>query len=230
MKRCRENESGVGMSPSLGCTTDQHRCREAELDSGKEFFDTIHSSMELHPCLVEIIDTKQFQRLRGLSQLGLTKYVFPCATHTRFEHSIGVSYLGTLLVKHLQRKQPILNISESDVLCISIAGLCHDLGHGPFSHLFDGEFMKGRDWKHERGSVLMLRYLLQDNLINLEKYGLCDRDVLFIEEIIMGSNHKKLGRDSPKCFLYDIINNERSGLDTDKLDYIIRVSCCISQS
>ena len=62
-----------------------------------------------------------------------------------------MSYLAGEFVKSLQRRQEKLKITDEDVLCIKIAGLCHDLGHGPFSHLFDGQFIPlvnaGSTWK-----------------------------------------------------------------------------------
>lgn len=106
-------------------------------------------------------------------------------------------------------------------------GLCHDLGHGPFSHVFDGVFIPrmipGCQWKHEQASVDMLQYLMEENEITLEKYGLTSTDITFITEMIIGvPNEERKGRGREKEFLYDIINNTRSGLDVDKLDYYQR--------
>uniref|UniRef100_A0A3Q3GFH5 HD/PDEase domain-containing protein n=1 Tax=Labrus bergylta TaxID=56723 RepID=A0A3Q3GFH5_9LABR len=105
------------------------------------FNDPIHGSIELHPLLIKIIDTPQFQRLRFIKQLGGVYFVYPGASHNRFEHSIGVGYLAGKLAEALRSRQPDLDITDRDVLCVQIAGLCHDLGHGPFSHLYDGLFL-----------------------------------------------------------------------------------------
>jgi HD superfamily phosphohydrolase len=113
------------------------------------------------------------------------------------------------------------------------AGLCHDLGHGPFSHVYDGVFVKkmwpkgidssGSKWRHEDGSVRMFNYLLESNKIDIARYGMTERDKLFIEEVIGGVKESaREGRPASKFFLYDIVNNALSGLDVDKLDYFQR--------
>ena len=71
----------------------------------------------------------------------MASYVFPTGTHKRFEHSIGTAYLALKVAKKLKKEQPELNIDQRDIQCVAIAGLCHDLGHGPYSHLFDGPFL-----------------------------------------------------------------------------------------
>ena len=127
----------------------------------KVFNDSILKHIELHPACIAVVDTREFQRLRRLKQLGPTEWVFPGATHQRFAHSIGVSYLAGRLVERLQRNQPDLGIDARDVLCVKLAGLCHDLGHGPLSHTYDGKFVKKAwakrgirsDWCHEHSSA-----------------------------------------------------------------------------
>ncbi|XP_056461096.1 deoxynucleoside triphosphate triphosphohydrolase SAMHD1-like [Gadus chalcogrammus] len=206
----------------------------------KVFNDPIHGHIELHPLLVKIIDTPQFQRLRNIKQLGGVYYVFPGASHNRFEHSIGVGYLAGKLAKALKEKQPELKIDDRDVLCVQIAGLCHDLGHGPFSHLFDGMFIPKVlpdlpvKWKHEKASLDMLNHLIAVNNLEpvMKGYGLeLPVDLFFIEELIFGKRtdphdpKKELeyrGRNPEKYFLYEIVSNKRNGIDVDKWDYFAR--------
>ncbi|XP_060045552.1 deoxynucleoside triphosphate triphosphohydrolase SAMHD1 isoform X2 [Erinaceus europaeus] len=199
--------------------------------------DPIHGHIELHPLLIKIIDTPQFQRLRYIKQLGGGYYVFPGASHNRFEHSLGVGYLAGCLVRALHEKQPELQISERDMLCVQIAGLCHDLGHGPFSHMYDGRFIPlarpDVKWTHEKGSVDMFEYLVNSNGLRnvMEQYGLVpEEDICFIKEQITGpcgSPIKKSlwpyeGRPKEKSFLYEIVANKRNGIDVDKWDYFAR--------
>eukprot|EP00816_Leptocylindrus_hargravesii_P003576 CAMPEP_0196814512 /NCGR_PEP_ID=MMETSP1362-20130617/43727_1 /TAXON_ID=163516 /ORGANISM="Leptocylindrus danicus, Strain CCMP1856" /LENGTH=149 /DNA_ID=CAMNT_0042191145 /DNA_START=32 /DNA_END=478 /DNA_ORIENTATION=+ len=127
--------------------------------------DDIHASITLCPITRAFLSTPHLQRLRGLRQLGTVEHVYVNATHTRFEHSLGVMHLAENLCKILRRKAPNLRISDKDVLCVKLAGLMHDLGHGPFSHIYDGVFVpaikaqsapfeksdaaKAENWTHE---------------------------------------------------------------------------------
>ncbi|XP_051281660.1 deoxynucleoside triphosphate triphosphohydrolase SAMHD1 isoform X2 [Dicentrarchus labrax] len=200
----------------------------------KVFNDPIHGHMELHPLLVKIIDTPQFQRLRSIRQLGGTYFVYPGASHNRFEHSIGVAHLAGQLGQALKTKQPGLNITDRDILCVQIAGLCHDLGHGPFSHLYDGMFIPkarpGNKWKHETASLAMFDHLVKCNKLEdvMKQYGLnLSEDLDFIKEMIDRDNDKDQewlhkGRPKDKSFLYEIVSNKTNGIDVDKFDYFAR--------
>ena len=95
--------------------------------------------------------------------MDVTTLVFRGAVHTRFSHSLGVSHLATKLIEHLA-KQKDLEVTASEVTCVSLAGLCHDLGHGPFSHLFDSRFMPlarpELNYSHEKMSVVLFKDLV----------------------------------------------------------------------
>eukprot|EP00106_Octopus_bimaculoides_P022819 XP_014790261.1 PREDICTED: deoxynucleoside triphosphate triphosphohydrolase SAMHD1-like [Octopus bimaculoides] len=86
------------------------------------FQDAIHGAMQLPPLCVKIINTTQFWRLRNIKQLSLVNYVYPSASHNRFEHCLGTCYLAGKMVRHLKQQNPDLEISDRDILCVEIAG------------------------------------------------------------------------------------------------------------
>nr|XP_053639551.1 deoxynucleoside triphosphate triphosphohydrolase SAMHD1-like isoform X2 [Cherax quadricarinatus] len=190
---------------------------------GKMFNDAIHGSISIHPLCVQIIDTPQFQRLRFLKMVGSCYFVFPAAAHNRFEHSLGVCYLAGKLVRAIQSRQPELNINSEDVLSVEVAGLCHDLGHGPFSHLWE-EFVemspRKEKWTHEEASEKMFDYLIEANNLS-EYFNKYDLDIQFIKKLICGLTESERQKNE-KAFLYEIVANKRTGVDVDKWDYFLR--------
>uniref|UniRef100_H0WHG6 Deoxynucleoside triphosphate triphosphohydrolase SAMHD1 n=1 Tax=Otolemur garnettii TaxID=30611 RepID=H0WHG6_OTOGA len=188
------------------------RLSQTLTDTMKVINDPIHGHIELHPLLIRIIDTPQFQRLRYIKQLGGGYYVFPGASHNRFEHSLGVGYLAGCLVRALYEKQPELQITERDILCVQIAGLCHDLGHGPFSHMFDGRFIPLArpevKWTHEQGSVEMFEHLINSNGLKavMQQYGLVpEEDICFIKEQITGPLESPVKKNSLWIYMFSIL-------------------------
>ncbi|KAF6743503.1 hypothetical protein DFP72DRAFT_932737, partial [Ephemerocybe angulata] len=183
--------------------------------------DIVHEEIPIHSYLSVFIDSEPFQRLRDIKQLGTSSYVWPGATHTRFEHCIGVAHLARTLASRFKTNQPELGITNRDVACVEIAGLCHDLGHGPWSHVWDGIFMPQAQpdtpWQHEMGSDMMFDYL-----VKTYKIPISNKDVSFIKALIAGEP----GQCDPseKRYLFDIVANKRNGLDVDKFDYIQRDS------
>ncbi|CAI9729850.1 Hypothetical predicted protein [Octopus vulgaris] len=126
------------------------------------------------------------------------------------------------MVRHLKQQNPDLEISDRDMLCVEIAGLCHDLGHAPFSHVFQeiiNEYRKengGEEWEHEDASCEMLEHLFKENEdIKVER-----NEIDFIKDLITGKSEKS---QRPK-FLYQIINNKSYNIDVDKWDYLARDS------
>ncbi|KAI0075427.1 HD-domain/PDEase-like protein [Panus rudis PR-1116 ss-1] len=191
-----------------------------KFESIRRFRDPIHDYMPFGPLVCSIIDTPQFQRLRNVKQLGTSYYVWAGASHNRFEHCLGVAYLAQTIIRHLQQAQPELDITDKEVDCVTIAGLCHDLGHGPWSHVWDGIFIPNAlpdcKWKHEDASEMMFKDLVENNNIPL-----LEDDIHLIMALIAG-DHSRC-KDA-KRFLFDIVANKRNGLDVDKFDYIARDS------
>lgn len=198
--------------------------------------DPIHGDILLHPLLVKIIDTPQFQRLRRIRQTGPLEFVYPGSNHTRFQHCIGTSYLAGVFVQKLCESDPELPVDTKDALAVQIAGLLHDLGHGPFSHTFDGRFMPRAApdrprLHHEELSIRMFQHLLDENKAVRDEFaalGFDDHDILFIQELIRPAEQKSYadwpfkGRGREKAFLYEIVSNNLTGVDVDKFDYLAR--------
>lgn len=185
-------------------------------------FDPVHREYELGPEIIDIINTEEFQRLRRLRQLATAHWVWLGATHTRFEHSISVAYLAGRLAEHLQVKQPELNITERQILLVQLAGLLHDVGHGPFSHLFDDVFLKNSDSPmahHEQRSVAIVARLLKKSAFDYSA-----EEIAFVQSLIAPTKGQE-------GFLYHIVANQVNHLDVDKMEYIKRDAraCGLSQ-
>jgi len=224
---------------ALESAIDDLTLARAELTSSSArvtvFNDSVYGHVELSNLSKHVIDTPHFQRLRDITQLGGVYYVFPAAASRRFEHSLGVAHLALTLVRRLRSDQPELGITDQDELCIEIAGLVHDLGHGPFSHLFDATVLPAlgaKGFHHEHASVALFDLLVQENdLVGVfERHGLYAEHRHFIQELVLGSaaeaaevpGFKWVGQPPGKRFLYDIVANKRNGVDVDKLDYFAR--------
>jgi HD superfamily phosphohydrolase len=200
----------------------------------KVMFDPVWGDIHLDWMLIALIDTPYFQRLRHLKQLGTTYYVFPGAAHNRFEHSIGTAHLAGQVVRGLMSRQPELRLRERDVLLVAMAGLCHDLGHGPFSHVFDNEFLPAvdtagrlRGWKHEVASEMMLdaaiRFAKLDDPEEVGNDFLTEDEITFVKQLINPpSDPTKYVYGTKKQFLYEIVSNPRNSIDVDKFDYLSR--------
>jgi HD superfamily phosphohydrolase len=103
-------------------------------DRDKLIVDAIHGDIRLKPLECRVIDTASFQRLRHLKQLQFGHVTYPGATHTRFAHSVGV--LG-IMARITQIARDALSLTPEQVEDIRLAGLLHDVGHYPYSHLME---------------------------------------------------------------------------------------------
>jgi len=171
-----------------------------------EIKDPVHGYVYITEDEKEIIDSYPVQRLRRLRQLAGSEYVYPGANHTRFEHSVGVMYLASRVTENPNISQLL---SEEEAEMVKIAALLHDVGHGPFSHVFEQLLIKELDKTHEDITTWIIeRSELKDVLTHT---GYKPRDV---GKLAVG----KLCR-AQKAFLDQIIS---SAVDVDKQDFIVR--------
>ena len=157
--------------------------------------DSIHDYIDLNELESSLVDTEPYQRLRWIKQLGSANLVYPGANHTRLEHSIGVS--------HLAKQMAIQSgVPDDEMHLVSIAGLLHDLGHSPYSHLAD-ELPFGKD------HVEVTQDIIKDSQISeiFHKQGIETNEIC---DLIKG-NHK----------YGSLISGD---IDADRLDYLIRDS------
>ena len=151
------------------------------------------------PIIFELIEHKYFQRLRRISQMGMSYMVYPGAHHTRFQHAIGAMHLMQKAVQTLMFKGVNISAEESEALYIAI--LLHDIGHGPFSHAMEHSIVEGID--HESISLLFMSELNKE---------FNNRLTLAIQ-IFSNNYHRN--------FFYQLISGQ---LDMDRLDYLKRDS------
>lgn len=193
-------------------------------------YDNIHGYIKLSKIALKIVNTPVFQRLRHIHQTGILYLVFPTATHTRFEHSIGTYHLATKLITKIAKKQPELKVTDDIIELVGIAGLCHDLGHLMFSHLFDSFIQnldnikeiesKTTNTIHENRSKFLLNYLVDKYSIELNK-----KQLKVIGDLI-NPNDKEYHKWEPQYrigeWIFQIISNPINSIDVDKFDYITR--------
>jgi len=247
MLNMQHNDSAVDLRGDAedGAWTSMVSGSGAEDTDEDEFItihDSIHGHVPVHPLLKAIIDTPEFDRLRSIRQLGSTHYVYPGGKHTRWEHSVGTSFLASKFLDAIEKKKPG-SFTERDRLCVTIGALCHDLGHGPFSHMFE-KFISvvrpGSPWTHETASIEIFQRIVDEQSDMFIKYGLNEQDITFIKEVIYGpldgasvapdQPWPYKGRDPSQAFLYEIVANKSCSIDVDKFDYLLRDGAGVNMS
>ena len=152
-----------------------------------------------NPLIYKIIEHPYFQRLRRITQMGLSYLVYPGAHHTRFQHAIGCVFLMQKAIETLRLKDIEISNEEEEALYIAI--LLHDIGHGPFSHTLENSFATGVD--HEDISLQFMHKLNNE----------FDGKLSLAIQIFKNEYHKK--------YFYQLISSQ---LDVDRLDYLKRDS------
>lgn len=178
--------------------------KSIEMNEKRVLRDAIHDYIQIdHLIIWKLINAKEMQRLRRIKQLGGTHQVFHSAEHSRFSHSLGVYQI---IRKMLDTECLAKQLNDYDKLCVMCAGLLHDIGHGPFSHCFEGIF----DENHEAMTVRMILEESEVHQILYEFYKDLPQDVASIIE------HKH-----PCKILVQMVSSQ---LDADRMDYLLRDS------
>lgn len=152
-----------------------------------------------NPFIYDLVQHPYFQRLRRISQMGLSYLVYPGAHHTRFHHALGCMHIMQKAIEVLRFKG--ISISEEEENALLIAILLHDIGHGPFSHAMEHSIVE--DVNHEAISLLFM------NKLNEEFEGKLSLAI----QIFKGDYHRK--------FMLQLISSQ---LDMDRMDYLKRDS------
>ncbi len=173
-----------------------------------EIKDPVHGYIYITESEKTIIDSYPMQRLRRLKQLAGSEYVYPGANHTRFEHCVGVMFLAGKVLEN-----PNVNclIDEGEGEAARISALLHDVGHGPFSHVFEHLLVRDLDRTHED----ITSWLIEKSEV-ADKLGKTGFKPEEISKLAVGKLHKP-----GKAFLDQIIS---SAVDVDKQDFIVRDS------
>ena len=168
-----------------------------------DIIDPIHDFIRVYNSELKIIDSPIFQRLRRIKQLSGAHLIYPGAQHTRFEHSLGVMHIASMASNSLKEKGILKSHDISD---IRLAALLHDIGHGPFSHLFEEVLEKRQKISHEDiGKKIILKTEIGDSI---SKSGF---DKRFICKLAFG--------DSKFQFMNELISG---ALSADIMDYLLR--------
>ena len=175
------------------------------LDETKVLKDPVHSYIHIHYEVIwNWLDSKEFQRLRRIRQLGGDFQVYPTAEHSRFSHSLGVYEIVRRMVTEV--KTLCAELTEYEKVCVMLAGLLHDVGHGPFSHAFEHV----TNHSHEEYTV---KIILGNTELNSILRAVSKKMPEDIVSIIQHTHEN------------DILNQIVSGqLDADRMDYLLRDS------
>jgi len=183
--------------------------RSGRAEAMKEYIfrDPIHGNIAVtDPTVFALIQSPEFQRLRRIRQLGTSFISYPGAEHTRFAHSLGVYHLMRRVLRHLREHGVCIEPEEEALACC--AALLHDVGHGPFSHLFE----KVTGAQHERWVERIIR-----SPESRVYQALAERDPAWPAQVASFIS----GTWEGKPFLKALISSQ---LDVDRMDYLLRDS------
>ncbi|MEM3608495.1 MAG: HD domain-containing protein [Candidatus Bathyarchaeia archaeon] len=168
--------------------------------------DPLYGYIQITEAEKNIIDTYPFQRLRRIKQLSGSEFVYPAANHTRFEHSLGTMYLAGILGESLP-----VELERDEIQLLKFAALLHDVGHGPFSHVFDSYLTKYLNRTHEDMTNIIIKETELGDALEREGF-----DPKSVGRLASGSL-----KDPGKPYLDQVIVG---AVDVDKMDFISRDS------
>jgi uncharacterized protein len=200
------------------------------LQRSHKIYDAVHGFIRFNSLEKGIIDSEPFQRLHGIHQLGIAYLVYPGATHSRFEHSLGTMHLATQIFERISTKGFSLPDSEYWLQIIRFAALCHDLGHLPFSHDAEKEILG--ESGHEGWTYKVIRHM-EPIWAKAEKYfpgRPIQSDVLkmAIGEKKLLEMGAALRFSSVEIVLSQIVTGDFFG--ADRIDYLLRDAQCTGVS
>lgn len=181
---------------------------------------------DIEGIIYDLINTKEFQRLRRIKQLGAVDYVYPGATHTRFAHSIGVAWLTHNAVTSLLKewddekiKQEFKDYNRKQVIiATTCAGLLHDIGHGPFGHTLDKKIYPK---SHEEISAKIIKKRTTEVFRVFKKYE-NKFPSNFIEDVADLIYQEEKSKSFDMISLLPVKDLISSQLDCDRLDFLMR--------
>lgn len=165
--------------------------------------------------LLDLINTREFQRLRRIKQLGFSQLTFPGADHSRFAHSIGVMHIARRMLERVTSICPLC-IDDDQKMVVLAAALLHDVGHGPFSHAF--EKITGDDHEVRTIEIITSDSTEVNAVLKRVSLDLPERLKVFFDEDIEDSTVSS-ALTSP--YLTQIVSSQ---LDADRFDYLLRDS------
>lgn len=168
--------------------------------------DPLWDTIRLDDAAVTIVDSPSFQRLRYIRQLGLAHLVYPGATHTRFDHAIGVYHLAQRALGLLREDRTFRAVTANDVRIIPYAGLLHDIGHYPFSHALEELESERIPVHHEK----LVGHFLSDPEVGAALKAIGDEEGRGVQRLVSGTSSNPL---------QGLVSGS---LDLDKIDYLKR--------
>ncbi len=178
------------------------------IDTKIEINDPIHGFIGVTSLEKEVIDSAPYQRLRRIKQLSGGHFVYPTAEHTRFGHCLGAMFLASRLGEKLL---PDLELGEDELQEIRVAALLHDIGHGPFSHVFEEILLESRQMNHEDVTEWIIRKSELGDI--LSNHGISPARVA---DLVRGRRKRR-----EDAILAGIVAGQ---IDADKMDYLVRDS------